>query len=162
MILDSDLAELPAENEYKNIHSDTIFIGCDIKHRYDEKRIKLNSYNDKEPRRYSYKSTRYINSQPILLFGFCFEPKGEDKHLINELRKLDNIDLITYSNILEKYNYKIGENYLKLVQNIYPLDPVHIERYIQGFDIENVFIFDSEVAYFQQVTSINMYILPVN
>lgn len=159
MLLDSDLADFPAVNEYKNIHQDSIFIGCEIKHLYDEKRIKFNNYKEITPDRYSYKPTKYLNSTPFLLYGFCFNPKGEDKHLINELRKLDNIDLLTYNNILEKYNYKTGENYIKLVQNIYPLDTVHIERYMPEFNFDNVFMFDLKIVNFQQVTSINMYIL---
>jgi hypothetical protein len=159
MLLDSGLADFEPICEYEKIHNSTIFFGCEIKNRYDEERICIKNYNDLKIKRYSYKPNNYYNSTPIFLYGFCFDPKGEDRHLVSHLGKLDKIDLITYSNLLEKYSYKPGENFLKLTQNIYPLDPVHIEKYMTGFDVENAFIFNSDVPVFQQFTSINMYIL---
>lgn len=159
MLLDSCLADNQPLEIYDNITKGTIFFGCEIKSLYDEKRITIKPINDNKPKRFSYKPSIYANSQPIFLYGFSFTPKGADKHLINELAHLSNIDLITYTNILEKYGYESGENFLKLTQNIYPLDNVHIERYIPDINYDAFFDVNPEFPAFQQLTSINMYIL---
>ena len=159
MLLDSDLADSPPIEIYKNIINSTIFIGCEVKSLYDERRIIIKPNNNQEPERLQYKPTKHANSWSMHLYGFAFDPKGEDRYLIKELSQLSNIDLITYNNILEKYNYKNGENYLKLTQNIFPLDNVHIERYIPNFNYDEFFSMSAEFPNFQQLTSINMYVL---
>jgi hypothetical protein len=159
MLLDSYLADASPIEIYENIVKSSIFVGCEIKNLYDEKRIAINTFNGIEPKRFAYKPTLYANSAPLFLYGFNFFPKGEDRHLVNELKTLTNIDLITYNNILKKYNYEPGENFLKLTQNIYPIDIVHIERYMPGFNYSSFFSRDTEIPDFQQLTSINLYIL---
>lgn len=153
MLINADFAEESPELEYFKVIQDTIFIGTVINNKYDEKRINLNPILGVEPKRFIYNG--------IKLYGHLFEPKGEDRLLVNELKKCNLLDLITYSNILEKYNYNCGENFINLTKNIFPLDTVHIERYIPNYLFENFISFNDETPKFQQYTSIVMYILPV-
>lgn len=152
MLLNIDLAEELPLLEYNSLERDCVFIGCNINSLYDEKRIKLLPYKGKEPSRFKFHKQ--------CLYGFDFEPKGPDKLLLNTLTSKTNFDIISYSNLVEEFNYKTGENYAKLHQNIFPIDPVYIERYMPGYQYDDVLLLDSEIPEFQQFTSINMYFLP--
>jgi len=153
MLINTDFAEELPELEYVNVKQDAVFVGVVIKNKYDEKRINLNTLLGVEPRRFNYNG--------IKMYGHLFEPRGEDRLLINELKTCNSLDLITYSNILEKYNYNSGENFINLAKNVFSLDTVHIERYIPNYLFENFISFNDETPKFQQYTSIVMYILPV-
>jgi len=153
MLLNIDLAEELPLLEYTPIDRDCVFIGCNINNLYDEKRIKLQSYNGKEPGRFRLKAQK--------LYGFNYDPKGPDKLLLRTLGSKTNFDIISYSNIIEEYNYQIGENFAKLYQNIFPVDPVYIERYMPNYQYNTALLLDSEIPEFQQFASINMYFLPI-
>jgi hypothetical protein len=152
MLLNIDLAEELPLLDYTLIDYDCIFIGCNINDLYDERRVKLNSYRGVEPGRFKFKNQR--------LYGFNFEPKGPDKLLFRNLTSKTNFDIISYSNLVEKFNYNIGENFAKLHQNVFPVDPVYIERYMPGYRYKDILLLDAEMPEFQQFTMINMYFLP--
>lgn len=152
MLLDIGLTEDPPKMSYEDIFGDCVFVGCHINNLYDEQRVHLNNINGIEPKRYRFNKVHN-------LYGFKFEPKGEDRILINQIKDQNSIDLYSYNLILDKYNYKSGESFAKLHFNMFPLDQVHIERYIPGYLYEDFISFDDELAAFQQFTSINMYIL---
>jgi hypothetical protein len=153
MLLNIDLAEELPLLEYKPLERDCVFIGCNINSLYDEKRIKLSPYKGQEPQRCRFKNQN--------LYGFSHEPKGPDKLLLKSLSLKTNFDIITYSNLIEEFNYKIGENFIKLHQNIFPVDPVYIERYMPGYRYKDALLLDCEIPEFQQLTTINMYFLPI-
>jgi hypothetical protein len=152
MLLNIDLAEEVPLLEYKPLKHDCVFIGCSINNLYDEKRIKLNSYKDEEPQRFKFGKQN--------LYGFSHEPRGPDKILLKSLATKTNFDIISYNNLIEEFNYQMGENFAKIHQNIYPVDPLYIERYMPGYHYKDVLLLDSEISQFQQFTSINMYFLP--
>lgn len=157
MLLKSEYTEYEPEQEYVPISEDCVFYGCCINNLYDEKRIKLKEIDDLKPKRLSYKNKK-VNTRDLLFYGYTFSPKGEDRLLINKLKNFNNIDYTTFCNIIEKLGYNSGENYIKLKYNVFPLDNVHIERYIKSDTYRSVQLFDSETPMFQQITSTNTFI----
>jgi hypothetical protein len=155
MLLDVNYADEAPALDYTPVNRDMVLIGADIKNRYDEQRICLNNINDLEPKRYTFKP--YHNSTPLYFYGFCFEPKQQDRFLVSELKKLDHIDSISYNNLLFKYDYACTENFLKINKNVFPVDPSNIQRYIADYKYENLLCFKEEISEFQGFTSINMY-----
>lgn len=157
MLLDVKYTEEAPGLDYKPIINDCIFIGTDIKNKYDEKRICLKTVNEHSPERFVFKS--YYNSDPLFLYGFCFDPKQRDRFLITELKKLNTTDSISYNNLLFLYGYTCTDNFLKINKNIFPVDPNNIQRYIPDYKYEDLICFNEEIAEFQGFTSINMYFL---
>jgi hypothetical protein len=157
MLLDPNFVDESPILSYDKIEKDCIFIGSIINNLYDEKRIGLKSINELEPKRYSFKP--YYNSNEIKLYGFIFDIKGEDTFLIKKLREQRQIDLMTYNTILNEFKYSCDENFLKLNQGLYPLDTVHISKFIPNYSYETVINLNEEISNFQQFTSINAFIL---
>jgi hypothetical protein len=157
MLLDVKYTEERPRLEYNLIESDVIFIGTDIKNEYDERRICLKNINDQAPQRYTFKP--YHNSESLFVYGFCFEPKQQDRFLMSELGKLNETDSISYNNLLAKYNYTCTDNFLKINKNVFPVDPCNIQRYIPEYKYENLICFNDDIPDFQGFTSINMYFL---
>jgi hypothetical protein len=157
MLLESKYEEYSSECEYIAVNEDCLFYGCCINNLYDEKRISLREIQGILPKRVIYKN-KNINTKPLYFYGYTFTPKGEDRLLINKLKNFNNIDYTTFCNIIEKLGYSPGENYIKLKYNIYPLDNVHIERYITEKDSKTVRIYNEELPLFQQITSLNTFV----
>jgi hypothetical protein len=154
MLLDVDLAKNAPQEFYLPVKEDFVFIGCVLNNLYDEKRITLKPINDTQPGRWMYNTDR-----PVHLYGFLYEPKGQDIFLIKQLKELGNIDLLSYSSLLNKYDYECSENYIRLQQKMFPVDTVYIQRYISEFDYNHTLEFKEEIPQFQQFTSFNMYFL---
>jgi hypothetical protein len=157
MLLDHNLTSEKPCLSYEKIDGDAIFVGSIINNLYDEKRTKLNSISDKEPKRYSFRP--YYNSNEINLYGFLFDIKGQDIFLIKKLREQKQIDLMTYNTILNEFSYSCDENFLRLNQGLYPLDTVHISKFIPNYSYDSLLFINDEIPDFQQFTSINAFIL---
>ena len=158
MLLSIDLSKDPVQESYQAVSKGHVFVGAIIKHLYDEKRIRLSNLEDRVPSRFIYKND--FSDYSTHLYGFTFSPKGEDVYLISKLKEQkQHLDVLSYNNLLSKYDYSCETNFLLLNKNIFPIDSHHIPKYISNYDFSKFFQFTEEIPIFQQFTPINMLLL---
>ncbi len=157
MLIKSEYTEYEPEQEYEPISSECVFYGSCINNLYDEKRISLKETPNLKPKRVRYKNKK-VNTRDLYFYGYTFTPKGEDRFLVDRLKSYSNIDYTSFCGIIESLGYSPGENYIKLKYNIYPLDNVHIKRYIEDTDSRSIHVYNPEIPLFQQITSTNVFI----
>jgi hypothetical protein len=134
---------------YDCIETAKIFIGCCIKNKYDEERIKINdSFN---PYRISHSNQNF--------YGVIFEPTGKYIDFVENLKQYDDLDLISYGSILKKNNLSCEENFAYLNDGLYPLDRKYIQDYISNFKYNDFFVDEEEAPIYQRIKAINMFIL---
>lgn len=154
MLIDHNLAEVSPVESYTKVMCDSIFIGSIIRHQYDERRIHLNSFKQNEPQRLLFCSNN-TNIQTYL-YGYHLKPRGVDSFLLSKLKKYTALDTVSYNNILQEFNYTFTESTPKLGCGIYPIDSVHIKKYIPEYSYQAVIKFDEDLPNFQQFTNILM------
>ena len=144
------LDELPSL-EYRTINHPFVFIGCNIKSLYDEKRIESDE---------NYKPQRIYHCEHYL-YGSIFEPLKNDSDFIKYLNHFQNIDLYGYGKILNEYSMTCEENFGFLENGLYPVDPKYIRKYISDFNSKDFFVDDVQMPMYQRIKSVNMfYLLP--
>lgn len=155
MLLDHNLVEESPVQSYSKIDTDTIFVGTIIHHLYDERRVHLNEDPFNQPKRVIFESL----DNNIFLYGYTFKPRGTDILLINKLKKCNNLDIFSYSKILEEFELSYTENILNLQPGVYPVDPVHIKKYMPNYTYQSITDFKEYISDFQQFTTIYMLLL---
>ena len=149
MIKEFSYLENPPILEYVCIKIPKVFIGCNIKSEYDEKRIKIKEN---------------LNPQRILhcgrtLYGILFEPDKKHSNFVKYLSHFKSIDLLGYSKILNEYSLSSEENFGYLEHGLYPVDSKYIENYIPNFTYDYLFENNLEMPMYQRIKSVNMFFL---
>lgn len=137
------------KEKYNKLNKPNIFIGCNIKSEYDERRITIK--NNLKPTRI-YHNDRYF-------YGCVFEPNEIFLRIIDDLSKFESIDLYTYNKILKENNFSCDENFAYFNDGTYPIDSTHIPNYIQNFNYQMFFDDKPEIPMHQRIKAINMFIL---
>jgi hypothetical protein len=140
--------DCPPKEKYEKIEKVKIFIGCNIKSEYDEKRIKikekLNPYR--------------IEHNSKFFYGCLFEPKEFFSKTIQKIKEFDSLDLYSYNKILKENNLSCDENFAYFSDGIYPIDGTHILNYVENFNYDMFFENIPEIPMHQRIKSINMFI----
>lgn len=135
--------------EYNSITTLKVFIGCNVKFEYDERRIKIK--NNLNPQRISHCGRN--------LYGLLFEPAKKHLDFVKYLGHFKSIDLFSYSKILNEYSLSAEENFGYLEHRFYPVDNEYIKDYISNFTYDYLFKDDVEMPMYQRIKSVNMFFL---
>jgi hypothetical protein len=135
--------------EYETLLNKSVFIGCDIKTKYDEDRIVIK--DDFNPKR-----IKHLDKN---LYGVFLEPTKEHLKLLNFLEIYKNIDLFFYNKTLNEFDLTCEDNFLYLNYGLYPIDSKHILKYYPKFCYDNFFINVEHLPNYQRIKSINMMLL---
>lgn len=149
-MLSETLADQPTIEKYEEIISPCVFIGAKIKNRYDEKRICI---NDK------YAPKRIKISDDLKLFGTMLNPISEHQEMVAKLKVQKIFDLIGYNLLLQEYKLSCNDVYYNLLPPLYPVDNVHINKYIKNFNFEDFICFNLDSAKFQSYYSVNVFFI---
>lgn len=147
-MIDQELASLPVTENYDNNLDSCIFIGTKIKNRYDEKRICINE---------KYNPKRFFIDEKIKLYGITLTPTSEHKSLIDKIRKQKTFDLIGYNLLLQEYKLSCNDVYFNLHPPLFPIDSIHILKYIKDFNFEDFICHNLKSAKFQSFYSLNVF-----
>jgi len=135
--------------EYKNADSKKVFIGCFIKNKYDEDRIKIK--NSLNPIR-----LKHLDKH---MYGCVFDLKKNHQEMLETFEKFKGIDLFFYSKTLKKYNLTCEENFSYLNYGLYPVDSKCISEYMPNFTYKEFFDDILEIPRYQKIKSVNMVFL---
>ncbi len=141
--------ECSPKEKYDKIDKIKIFIGCNIKSEYDEKRIKIKE---------NFNPCR-IEHNFKFFYGSLFEPKENFLKTIQEIKQFESLDLYTYNKILKENNLSCDENFAYFGNGTYPIDASHILDYICDFNYDMFFENIPEIPMHQKIKSINMFML---
>lgn len=148
MIDQYSVFECPPKEKYIKINESKIFIGCIIKSEYDEKRIKIKE--EFNPSRVSYENKCF--------YGCLFTPSGCFLKTIENIQKLNSLDLISYSKTLKDNNLSCDENFAYFSEKLYPVDSSHICNYMKDFNYNMFFEDIPEIPMHQRIKSVNIFI----
>lgn len=149
-MLSETLADLPVAEKYEDISSSCVFIGAKIKNRYDEKRICINE---------NYTPKRIKVSNNTNLFGITLDPIPEHQEMVVKLKAQKIFDLIGYNILLQEYKLSCNDVYYNLLPPLYPIDNIHINKYIKNFNFEDFICFNLDSAKFQSFYSVNVFFI---
>lgn len=135
--------------EYSPLEKRGVFIGCDIKSKYDENRIHIKE---------SFNPIR-INHLDRNFYGPLLPLKDEHSSLLNIFEKYKIIDLFFYNKTLNEFDLTCGDNFLYLDYGLYPIDSKHILKYFPKFSYNDFFAEDGNLPSYQRIKSINMMFL---
>lgn len=148
-MISEELYHLQPELTYKDIPlTDGFFVGVKIKNLYDEKRLCLQE---------TYNPDRYKINENIKLYGVFKEILPEHKSLVNNLKKQGIFDLIGYNILLQDYKLSCNECYYNLNPPVYPIDNIHIKKYLPDYEFENFICFNTEIPKFQAFASLSVF-----
>jgi hypothetical protein len=134
---------------YEKINQPFIFIGCVLKNLYDEERIKIkDEFNPK----------RILHCNRFL-YGTLIDIDLKAQNILNEIQKFKSIDLFTYNKIISLHDLSCNENFIYFEDKMYPLDSKHIFNYLKKFKYSDFFEEIPEKPTYQQIKSINVFIL---
>jgi len=149
-MLSESLAELPVSEEYEDIKKSCVFVGAKIKNRYDEKRVCINE---------KYNPKRVKISNDIKLFGITLNPISEHQEMVSKLKAQKIFDLIGYNLLLQEYKLSCNEVYYNLLPPLYPIDNIHINKYLKDFNFEDFVCFNMDSAKFQSYYTVNVFFI---
>jgi hypothetical protein len=149
-MIDENLTEQHPSEEYDIISSSCVFIGTKIKNKYDESRLCV------QP---TYGVGRYSLTSGEKLLGTTKDFLPEHKNLIKKIKQQKIYDLIGYNLILQDHGLTCNDCYFNLNPPVYPIDNVHIRKYIPDFDFEKFICFKPEVPKFQAFSSLNLFFI---
>ena len=132
--------------EYLPLEKRGLFIGCDIKNKYDEDRIRINE---------SFNPIR-IGHLDKMFYGVLLPLLDEHSALLNVFEKYKNIDLFFYNKTLNQFELSCEDNFLYLDYGIYPIDSKYIVKYFPNFSYNDFFIELNDLPNYQRIKSINM------
>jgi len=132
--------------EYSPLEKRGLFIGCEIKNKYDENRICIKE---------SFNPTR-IKHLDKMFYGVLLPLLDEHSALLNVFEKYKNIDLFFYNKTLNEYKLSCEDNFLYLDYGMYPIHSKHIVKYLPKFSYNNFFIELDDLPNYQRIKSINM------
>lgn len=132
--------------DYRTLDKQGVFVGCEIKTKYDEDRIRI---KDKfNPVRF-----KHLNRN---LYGILLEPTREHSNLLDILKEYYNIDLFCYNKTLNAFNLTCDDNFLYLEYGLYPVDAKYIFKYQPKFSYKEFFLEIENVPEYQKIKSVNM------
>lgn len=134
---------------YSPIQENVVFVGYEIKNLYDEKRLCISA--SMSPQR------RQIND--LKLFGVFCTPNEIISELFDKIHKSKNTTLDSYKNLIAHYNLTLNQCYLKLHPPLYPVDYIHVNRFIKDFKYEQFLCKDAELPNFQVVSASHVYMI---
>lgn len=140
--------EEPIE-KYNKIENIKVFVGCNIKSLYDEKRIQIKK--EFNPIRIEHCGRN--------LFGTIFEPSKKHLFFVRFSLDVNSLDLYSYNKLLSENNLSCDENFAYLTNKIYPVDSKHIYEYIPDFKYNEFFEDNLDVPVYQNIKSVNMFFL---
>lgn len=140
--------EAPSQN-YNKIDNIKVFVGCNIKSLYDEKRIVIKQ--ELNPVRIDHCGRN--------LFGVIFEPIKKHLFLLKFLLDVDSLDLYSYNKFLSENGLSCDENFAYFGKKIYPIDSKHILDYMPNFKYNDFFVDDPNVPVYENIKSVNMFFL---
>jgi hypothetical protein len=140
--------EAPVE-KYNKIKNIKVFVGCNIKSLYDEKRIRIKE--EFNPIRIEHCGRN--------LFGTIFEPSKKHLFFVRFSLDVDSLDLYSYNKLLSENNLSCDENFAYLTNKLYPVDSKYICEYIPNFKYSEFFEDDLNVPVYQNIKSVNMFFL---
>jgi hypothetical protein len=149
-MLDSNLIYCAPKELYSPITEDIFFFGYKIKNLYDEKRLHISE---------SFKPKRFLIKENHF-YGINLDINDKlIRKIINDIKQKKPFDYIGYNQLLLKYNLSYDNNVYELTDYCYPVDNVHIKKFIPNFNVENFIYINPEIPAFQSFSSLNLYLI---